>query len=79
VAGLKQRNCSVREWTHITGGLLCICEAGTNLVLSDEPCVMLGTVAVLEIDGWHRQVVKILAEVDLCSKHDTFRLKTLKI
>jgi hypothetical protein len=71
--------CSMREGTHITRGLFCICETSTNLVLSDETCIMFGTVAVLEVDGWYRQVVKILAEVDLCNKHDIFMINTLNI
>jgi hypothetical protein len=68
----------MRTGTHVTRRLLCICEASAYLVLSDETCVVLGTVAVPEVNRWHWQVVEVLAEVDLCRKHNTFTPNTAK-
>jgi hypothetical protein len=57
------------DTTHITWWLLCICKPSADLVVSNEACVMLATVAVSQVDSWHRQVMQVLAEVDLCRTH----------
>jgi hypothetical protein len=67
---LTQLHCS--DCTHVTRWLLCICKAGTDLVVSDEACIVLAAVAVPKVDSWHRQVMQVLAEVDLCGTYNIF-------
>lgn len=46
-----------RTGTYITRRLLCICKASTDFIIGNEACIVLGTVAVLQVDGRYRQVV----------------------
>jgi hypothetical protein len=52
--------------THVTRRFLCICKASADLILSDEACIVLGTVAVPQVNSRQGQVMQILAKVDLC-------------
>jgi hypothetical protein len=44
--------------------------------MSNEACIVLATVAVPKVDSWHRQVMQVLAEVDLCGTHNIFMFST---